>query len=139
MPVDVTAFTAMARKEFMEGKMEADDKPFPARYEPFTTTMPSTTKVETHTYMSNLPRLARFKGYSPGVRLVDKTYTVPNYEWRIGPVTVRKTDLDDDQVGGYLRSIRSLPGRAQKDINHEVMAHLAAGTANLCFDGTPMF
>lgn len=139
MAIDVTAFSALARSEFMNGKMAADDKPFPAAYEPFTTTLGSTAKVETHTYMSNLPRLARFKGYSPGVRLVDKVYTIANYDWRIGPVTVSKNDLDDDQTGGYLKTINSLPGRAKKDVGHQVMAHLAAGTTNLCFDGTAMF
>ena len=139
MAVDVTAFSAMARAEFMNGKMEADEKPFPAAYEPFTTKMASTTKVETHTYMSNLPRLARFKGYSPGVRLMDKTYTIPNYDYRIGPVVVRKNDLDDDQIGGYLRTVNALPGRAQKDVGHEILSHLANGTTNLCFDGTAMF
>lgn len=139
MAIDVTSFTAMARAEFMEGKMAADDRPFPAKYEPFTTSMPSTVKVETHTYMSNLPRLKRFKGYSPTVRLEDKTYTIPNYEWRIGPVAVKSTDLDDDQIGGYLKSVKAMPARAQKDIGHQVMAHLAAGTTNLCFDGTAFF
>lgn len=139
MAVDVTAFSAMARAEFMQGKMAADDRTLPASHDAFVTKMPSTTKVETHTYMSNLPRLRRFKGYSPSVRLVDKTYTVPNYEYRIGPVTIRKTDLDDDQIGGYLRSINALPARGQKDIGHDVLAHLAAGTTNTCFDGTAYF
>jgi phage major head subunit gpT-like protein len=139
MPVDVTAFSAMARAEFMNGKMAADDKPFPANYEPFTTRMPSTTKVETHTYMSNLPRLAQFKGYSPGIRLVDQTYTVPNIEYRIGPVNVRKTDLADDQIGGYLKSVQALPQRAQKDTGYLVTSHLAAGTTKLGFDGTAFF
>lgn len=139
MAIDVTQFTAMARAEFMQGKMAADEKPFPAKYEPFTTTIGSTTKVETHTYMSNLPRLQRFKGYSPGVRLVDKTYTIPNVTYRAGPITVSKDDLDDEQLGGYMKSIQALPGRAQKDIGHNVLAHLAAGTTNLCFDGTAFF
>ena len=139
MAVDVGSFSAMARSEFMNGKMAADNMPFPAKYESFTTTIPSTAKVETHTYLSNLPRLARFKGYSPAVRLVDQVYNIPNYEWRIGPVTVRKTDLDDDQLGGYLKTINAMPERAQKDVGHQVMAHLAAGTTNLCFDGTALF
>lgn len=129
----------MARSEFMNGKMTADDKPFPAAYEPFTTKLTSTTKVETHTYMTNLPRLAEFKGYSPATRLVNQEYTLANKEYRIGPVNVRKTDLDDDQVGGYLATVNAMPGRAQKDIGHKVMAHLAAGTTNLCFDGTAFF
>lgn len=139
MPVDVTAFSAQARAEFMKGKFAADDKPFPAKHEPFTTVMPSTAKVETHTYMSNLPRLAKFKGYSPAVRLMDKTYTVPNEEFRIGPVSVRKVDLDDDQVGGYLQSINALPARGKKDIGHRICAKLAAGTTDTCFDGTAFF
>jgi len=139
MAVDVTSFSAMARAEFMNGIMGAYDKPYPAAYESFTTNISSTTKVETHTYMSNLPRLAEFKGYSPGVRLADKEYTLANKEYRIGPVNVRKTDLDDDQVGGYMKTIANLPKQAQKDIGFRVMAHLAAGTTNLCFDGTAMF
>lgn len=138
MAVDVTAFSAMARKEFMDGKMAADEKPFPANHEPFTTRMPSTTKVETHTFMSNLPRLAEFKGYTPFARLVDSTYTVANKEYRAG-VSVRKTDLDDDQIGGYLKSVNALPGRCQKDVGHMILAHLAAGTTKTCFDGSAFF
>lgn len=139
MAVEVNQFSAMARKEFLEGKLAADEKPFPADYEMFTTTMGSTVKVETHTYMSNLPRLSEFKGYNPGVRLTGREYTVANKEYRIGPVNVRETDLDDDQVGGYLRSINALPARAQKDVGHKVLAHLALGTTNTCFDGTAFF
>lgn len=139
MAVDVTAFSAMARAEFMQGRLDAQSRPYPAAYDPFTTKFPSTTKVETHTYMSSLPRLAEFKGYSPGVRLTDKTYTVANKTYRIGPVTVSKNDLDDDQIGGYLRSIQALPEQGQKDIGFRALAHLAAGTTNTCFDGTAFF
>lgn len=139
MAVDVTAFTAQARAEFMNGKMAADDKPFPAAYEPFTTKFSSNTKVETHTYISNLPRLREFKGYSAAVRLTDKVYTIANKTYRAGPIQVSKEALDDDQLGGYLKSINALPQRAQKDIGAIVLAHLAAGTTNLCFDGSAMF
>lgn len=139
MATNVTQFSALARKEFMQGKLAADDKSFPANFEPFVTRMASSTRVETHVYMSNLPRLAEFKGYNPGVRLTNKEYTVANKEYRIGPVNVRKTDLDDDQIGGYLNSINALPGRAQKDIGHMILAHLAAGTSTACFDGTNLF
>lgn len=139
MAVDVTAFSALARQEFMAGKLAADDKPFPPSYEQFTTNMPSTTRVETHVYMTNLPRLREFKGQNLDTRLSNKDYTVANKEFRIGPVQVRKTDLDDDQVGGYLRSINGIPNRAKKDVGHLVMTHLAAGTGTACFDGTSFF
>lgn len=136
--MEVTAFTALARAEFMRGKMEADEKPYPADVSKFTTNFPSKTKVETHTYMSNLPRLAEFKGYTPFTRLVNKEYTVANKEYRTG-ITVRKTDVDDDQVGGYMMSVNGLPNRAKKDVGHITLAHLAAGTTNLCFDGSAFF
>jgi phage major head subunit gpT-like protein len=136
--MEVSAFTAQARQEFMRGKMFADEKPTPGKTEQFTTVLPSTVKVETHTFMSNLPRLEEFKGYTPFVSLVDKTYTVANKEYRTG-LRVRKTDVQDDQVGGYMLTVNGLTARAKKDIEHIKLAHLAAGTTNLCFDGTAMF
>lgn len=139
MPTTVTQFTAQARAEFAKGKMEAERRPQPAPTEDFTTVFPSKTKIETHTFMSALPRLYEFNGYSPAVRLVNKEYTVSNKEFRVGPVSVRKTDLDDDQIGGYLMSVKGIPDQARRDIEHRKLAHLAAGTATACFDGTNFF
>lgn len=139
MAVDVTAFTALARSEFMQGKMAAENKVMPANYEPFVTRIPSTVRVETHTYMSNLPRLYEFKGYSPATRLTSTPYTVENKEYRIGPVTVRSTDLDDDQIGGYLLTIKGLPDQGKKDIGFRQLDKLVAGTSDLCFDGSAFF
>lgn len=136
---EVSAFTGMARAEFMNGMIEAGNKPMPANHELFTTTLPSAARIETHAYWSSLPRLSRFKGYSPGVRLSTKTYAVENFEYRAGPVNVSKSDINDDQLGGYLKQIGNLPERARKDIGHIILAHLAAGTSGLCFDGTAMF
>jgi phage major head subunit gpT-like protein len=139
MAVDVSVFSAAARSEFMKGKMAAEERVIPAAYDLFTTKVPSTTKIETHTYMSALPRLYEFKGQSFATRATDYKYTVTNREWRIGPVSVRKTDLDDDQIGGYLQLINGLPQQGQKDIGWEVLKHLANGTSTKCFDETNFF
>lgn len=139
MAVDVTAFSALARSEFMKGKMAAENRIMPATHDPFVTRMPSTVRVETHTYMSNLPRLREFKGYVPGTRLTSTPYTVENKEFRIGPVNVRKTDLDDDQIGGYMLSIQGLPEQGKKDIGFRLLDKLADGTTDTCFDGTALF
>jgi phage major head subunit gpT-like protein len=136
--MEVSAFTAAARAEFMRGKMAADDRPFPAAHDLFTTVLPSTVKVETHTFMSSLPRLAEFRGYTPFAKLVSKEYTVANKEYRTG-ISVRKTDIDDDQIGGYMLQVNGLPNRAKKDVGHLTLAHMAAGTTGLCFDGTAFF
>lgn len=139
MAVDVTAFTALARDEFMNGKLAVEERVMPAAYDAFVTNMPSKVRVETHTYMSNLPRLREFKGHNPESRIVSTPYTVENKEYRIGPVTVRKTDLDDDQVGGYLKTINGMPKRGQGDIGFRILDKLADGTSDLCFDGTAFF
>lgn len=139
MAVDVTAFTALARQEFMEGMIAAHERITPAAYDPFVSNIPSTVRVETHTFMSNIPRLKKFKGYSGGTRLTSTPYTVVNDEYRMGPVTVRQTDLDDDQIGGYMKQINSMPAAAQRDIGFKILDKLADGTVDLCFDGSAMF
>ena len=139
MAVPVNAFSAMARAEFAKGKAAAEARVLPAGYDTFTTNFPSTTKVETHTFMSALPRMQRFKGYSPAVRLTNYEYNVANDEFRAGPVTVRKTDLDDDQIGGYMLAIKGLPDVAKRDTGFAVLKHLANGANANCFDGTYFF
>jgi phage major head subunit gpT-like protein len=139
MAVEVNAFSALARAEFMEGKLAVESRVMPAKYDSFVTKIPSKVKVETQTFMSSLPRLQEFKGYTPSVRLTNKEYTVANKDYRIGMVNVKKTDLDDDQVGGYLRSIQAIPATGERDIGFKILAHLAAGTSTACFDGTNFF
>jgi phage major head subunit gpT-like protein len=139
MPVDVGIFSAEARSEFMQGRIAAQDKPMPAEHSMFTTEYSSSTEVESHTYLSSIPRLKRFKGVEGATRLIDKTYTVTNFPYRIGPVTVNMDSVNDDQKGGYMAQIRALPAQAQKDLGYIALAHLAAGTTNLCFDGSAFF
>lgn len=138
MAVSVSAFTAMARKEFAQGKLAADEKPYPAKHEMFTSNIASTVRVETHTFLSNLPRLQRFKGYTSFARLIAKEYTIANEEYRVG-LEVKKTDLDDDQVQMHLQTVNSLPNRAKKDVGHILLDHLAAGASRTCFDGSNFF
>lgn len=139
MAVEVSAFSAAARSEFMNQLMGTYSRPYPADINSLVDEYGSKVKVETHTYMSNIPRLRLFKGYTPGVRLTASAWTVPNLTYRAGPITVQKEDLDDDQIGGYLRAISALPQQAQKDIKYKILSTFAGGTTNLCFDGTAMF
>lgn len=139
MATDVSAFTALANGKFLEGKLAAEQRVMPAQYDLFTTKIPSTTRIETHTFMSALPRLTEFKGYTPSVQLTTKEYTVVNKEYRIGEVQVSKTNLDDDQIGGFLKLVEAIPATGMRDIGFKVLSHLALGTTNLCFDGTAFF
>ena len=66
MATDVTAFTQLARKEFMLGMIDAQNSVMPASYDSFVTKISSSVRIETHTYMSALPRLARRRGTGTG-------------------------------------------------------------------------
>ena len=59
MAVDVSAFTALARSEFMQGKLAADNRVMPAAYDQFVTNLPSKVRVETHTYRSEERRVGK--------------------------------------------------------------------------------
>src|SRR5262249_46314262 len=139
MAVDVSAFSAMARAEFATQLLGAYAKPYPADIDQLVDEYPSTAAVETYPYMTNIPRLRVFRRDSPAVQLAADKWTVKNETYRAGPIVVQKEVLDDDQIGGYLKSIAALPKGAQKDVKYKILATLAGGASNTCFDGTAMF
>lgn len=139
MAVDVSAFSALARAEFQNQLMEAYAKPYPAEIDQLVDEYPSKVAVETYPYMTNIPRLRVFKRDSPAVQLAADKWTVANITYRAGPVVVQKETLEDDQIGGYLKAIAAMPAGAQKDIKYKMLATLAGGASNPCFDGTSMF
>jgi phage major head subunit gpT-like protein len=136
--ISVNAFTTLAREEFMRGKIAAEQIA-PAKYEDFTTRIQSTVRTEAHTFMSTLPRLVPFKGYTPASKIFNTTYYITNNEYRVGPIEVKKTDLDDDQTNGYLTLIQALPEHGQRDIGFTILSTLRNGTSNACFDGSNFF
>lgn len=139
MAVDVGAFSALAKAEFQTQLMDAYARPYPAEIDQLVDEYPSTVAVETYPYMTNIPRLRVFKRDSPAVQLAADKWTVANVTYRAGPIVVQKETLDDEQVGGYLKAIAALPKGAQKDIQYKILATLAGGSTNTCFDGTSMF
>ncbi len=139
MAVDVSAFSALARAEFQAQLLGAYARPYPADIDALIDEWGSKVAVETYAYMTNIPRLRVFRRDSPAVQLVADKWTVPNITYRAGPVVVQKETLDDDQIGGYLKAIAAMPAGAQKDIKYRLLAVLAGGASNLCFDGTAMF
>lgn len=139
MAVDVSAFSALARAEFANQLMAAYARPYPADIDSLVDEWPSKVAVETYSFMANIPRLRVYKRDSAAVQLVADKWTVPNVTYRAGPVVVQKETLDDDQIGGYLKAIAAMPAGAQKDIKYKLLAVLAGGTTNTCFDGTAMF
>jgi phage major head subunit gpT-like protein len=139
MPVDVGAFSVLAKTEFMNQLADAYARPYPADIDQLVDEYPSKTAVETYPYMTNIPRLRVFKRDSPAVQLVADKWTVENVTYRCGPVVVQKETIDDDQVGGYLRAVQALPKGAQNDIKYKILSTLANGATNTCFDGTAMF
>lgn len=139
MGVDVSAFTAMAKAQFQTALMGSYSKPVPADIQSLIDEWPSTTAIETYPFMTNIPRLRVFRRDHPAVQLAADKWTIANVTWRQGPVVVQKEALDDDQIGGYLKSIGEMPKQAQKDIKYKLLAALANGASTPCFDGSNFF
>ncbi len=139
MGVDISAFTAQAKAEFMTQLLETYAKPYPADIDSLVDEYPSTQAVETYPYMTSIPRLRIFKRDSPAVQLAADKWMCRNETYRAGPVVVHKESLDDDQLGMYLKGIASMPQGAQKDVKYKLLKVLAGGLTNTCFDGTAMF
>src|SRR5579863_4866519 len=139
MGISVSEFTALAKAEFQNNLMGAYAKPYPADIDALVDNWPSKTAVETYPFMTNIPRLRIFKRDSPAIQLVADKWIVKNETYRLGPIVVQKETIDDDQIGGYLKAIGTLPAAGQKDIKYAILKQLANGTTNPCFDGTNMF
>lgn len=139
MGIDVSAFTALAKKEFQVSLMASYAKPYPADIDTLIQEWPSKTAIETYPFMTNIPRLRVFRRDSPAVQLAADKWTIRNETYRQGPVVIQKETLDDDQIGGYLQAIAAMPEAAQKDIKYKVLATLANGASTPCFDGTSFF
>src|SRR4051812_17037479 len=124
MGVEISAFTAQAKAEFMNQLVEAYARPYPADIDQLVDEYHSTQAVETYPYMVNIPRLRIFKRDSPAVQLAADKWQVRNETYRAGPVVVQKESLDDDNIGMYLKGIAALPAGAQKDVKYKLLSVL---------------
>lgn len=134
--MDINVFTAAMRMEFQRAYQSVAD---PAPYELFTTEVPSTARIENYTIQSSPPGVKEYLGRREFAQIDPKRYTVVNKEYD-GGIAVGTRDVEDDQVGSYMMSVRDLGLDARQAFKARLtLQTMALGASTLCFDGTNFF
>lgn len=138
MAVDqrVSIFTQAMRTEFVNSYAALEAKIAP--WEKFTEIIPSTARIEHYPWIAPTPGMAQYAGHRRFGKLDTVKYSVENKEFD-SSFQVLLRDIEDDQVGGYMKKPAEMAGEARDFPGEWVLAHLAAGGSRACFDGTNFF
>lgn len=110
----------------------------PSRYKEVAMVIPSITAETNYSWLGQFPRLREWGGDRVLKNLQTYNYTVKNKLFE-SSVTVKRTDLEDDQYGVYGPLIEEI-GRASGDHPDElIFALLARGFSTACYDGQFFF
>jgi phage major head subunit gpT-like protein len=106
----------------------------PAAWQGVAMLVPSTTKVNDYSWLSNWPRMRRWIGEKLAKKLAAFKYSIVNEDWE-ATVEVLRNDIEDDTVGIYGPQAQSA-GQSAKQLPDEIVAELINGVfTNVCFDG----
>jgi len=110
----------------------------PTDWEKVATRVPSSNASNTYGWLNQFPKLREWVGDRVVKDMAAQGYTVTNKLYE-GTVGVKRTDIEDDNVGIYTPLFAEM-GRAAKAHGDElVFGLLAAGESTLCYDGQNFF
>ncbi|MEO1750717.1 Mu-like prophage major head subunit gpT family protein [Thiofaba sp. EF100] len=110
----------------------------PTDWEKVATRVPSSNASNTYGWLNQFPKLREWVGDRVVKDMAAQGYTITNKLYE-GTVGVKRTDIEDDNVGIYTPLFAEM-GRAAKAHGDElVFGLLAAGESTLCYDGQNFF
>lgn len=110
----------------------------PTDWEKVATRVPSSNASNTYGWLGQYPKLREWVGDRAVKNMAAQGYTIANKLYE-GTVGVKRTDIEDDNVGIYTPLFSEM-GRAAKAHGDElVFGLLAAGESTLCYDGQNFF
>lgn len=96
--------------------------------------VPSTTRANDYTWLSNFPRMQKWIGEKVVKALAAFKYTIENDDWE-ATVGVKRNDMEDDLLGIYEPQARGA-GMSSKQLPDEIVMELVNGAfTNFCYDG----
>lgn len=107
-------------------------------YDMITMTVPSTTASNTYGWLGQMPGMREWIGDRVVKNLKEHSYTVVNKDFE-ATVGVKRTDIEDDNLGGYAPLMTELGRSAAVHPGELVYALLAAGFTTTCYDGQYFF
>lgn len=110
----------------------------PSKYTEIATVIKSTNASTTYAWLGQMPSLKEWLGDRTITAIQTHGYSVVNKDWA-SAVEVKRTDIEDDNVGVYTPLIQEL-GRAAGTLPDElVFGALAKGFETECYDGQYFF
>lgn len=108
------------------------------QYAAFTTTVPSSTKVETYGFLGDFPVFRKWVGAKKIKSMLEKAYQLINdsFEATIG---IHKDKIKDDNLGLYGPMVQGWGEDAGALADRLAFAALADGTSRPCYDGQNYF
>jgi phage major head subunit gpT-like protein len=129
----VNLFTAAMQSKFINAyEATAEVAPIEKALE----VLPSSARIENYAWLSPTPAIAQYKGHRRFGNIGGINYRVENLEYDAS-FEVLMRDVEDDQVGGYMKKPAELAEKAKKFPNRLALTALSANST--CFDGTAFF
>ncbi len=120
-------------KNFKDGLAKA-----PSQYSKIATAVKSTKASNTYAWLGQMPGLKEWIGDRALTAIQNHGYSIVNRSFASG-VQIKRTDIEDDNVGVYSPLIEEL-GRAAGELPDElVFGALKAGFTTACYDGQYFF
>lgn len=110
----------------------------PTDWEKVATRVPSSSASNTYGWLGQLPTLREWVGERVLKDMAAQAYQVQNKLYE-GTVAVKRTDIEDDNVGVYTPLFSEMGRAAKAHADQLVFALLAAGETTTCYDGQNFF
>jgi phage major head subunit gpT-like protein len=110
----------------------------PTDWEKVATRVPSTNSSNTYAWLNQFPKLREWVGDRVVKDMAASGYQVANKLYE-GTVGVKRTDIEDDNVGVYTPLFAEMGRAAKSHADELVFALLAAGESTTCYDGQNFF
>lgn len=120
-------------KNFKEGLAKAS-----SQYSKIATLVKSTTASNTYAWLGQMPGMSEWIGDRTLTAIQSHGYAIANKDWASG-VEIKKTDIEDDNVGVYSPLIEELGRAAGEKPDELVFGALKAGFTTACYDGQYFF
>ena len=110
----------------------------PTDWEKVATRVPSSSTSNTYGWLNQFPALREWVGDRVIKDMAASAYQVQNKLYE-GTVGVRRTDIEDDNVGVYTPLFAEMGRAAKTHADRLVFGLLAAGETTVCYDGQNFF
>ena len=110
----------------------------PTDWEKVATRVPSSSTSNTYGWLGQFPALREWVGDRVLKDMAAQAYQVQNKLYE-GTVAVKRTDIEDDNVGVYTPLFSEMGRAAKAHADQLVFALLAAGETTTCYDGQNFF